>query len=116
MPVYEAPGDPDDGVGENDAGGDYDGPRQSYNFAPGYRGVVYRADVPDWGRRASISTPVSRLQYAQGYAKLPRALQGASKTSALTCGFKPGFVSFFIMLTPGTWRSPSTQHFEKSSS
>ncbi|KAI1418707.1 DUF159-domain-containing protein [Hypoxylon sp. FL1857] len=24
-------------------------PRQSYNFAPGYHGVVYRADVPDWG-------------------------------------------------------------------
>jgi hypothetical protein len=24
-------------------------PRQSYNFAPGYHGLVYRADVPDWG-------------------------------------------------------------------
>lgn len=24
-------------------------PRQSYNFAPGYHGIVYRADVPDWG-------------------------------------------------------------------
>ncbi|KAK2606046.1 hypothetical protein QQS21_003564 [Conoideocrella luteorostrata] len=24
-------------------------PRQSYNFAPGYHGVVYRADTPDWG-------------------------------------------------------------------
>lgn len=31
-------------------------PRQSYNFAPGYHGIVYRADVPDWGagpRRSS---------------------------------------------------------------
>ncbi|KAI5860130.1 DUF159-domain-containing protein [Durotheca rogersii] len=24
-------------------------PRQSYNFAPSYHGIVYRADVPDWG-------------------------------------------------------------------
>ena len=26
-----------------------DAPRQSYNFAPGYHGAVYRADTPDWG-------------------------------------------------------------------
>lgn len=38
MPVYDAPADEGDGA-----------PRQSYNFAPGYHGVVYRADVPDWG-------------------------------------------------------------------
>jgi putative SOS response-associated peptidase YedK len=38
MPVYDAPDD--------DAAGS---PRQSYNFAPGYHGIVYRADVPDWG-------------------------------------------------------------------
>jgi putative SOS response-associated peptidase YedK len=38
MPVAEAPDD--DGE---------DAPRQSYNFAPGYHGIVYRADTPDWG-------------------------------------------------------------------
>ncbi|RDW62718.1 hypothetical protein BP5796_11020 [Coleophoma crateriformis] len=38
MPVYEAPEDEGD-----------DTPRQSYNFAPGYNGLVYRADVPYWG-------------------------------------------------------------------
>ncbi|CAD6440263.1 9e6e13ce-4a85-4376-b594-61e473f0c496 [Sclerotinia trifoliorum] len=38
MPVWEAPDD--EGIGA---------PRQSYNFAPGYHGIVYRADVPDWG-------------------------------------------------------------------
>ncbi|KAJ8122787.1 hypothetical protein ONZ43_g1106 [Nemania bipapillata] len=48
------PDDPDDGNDEDDENdedgrGRYDGPRQSYNFAPGYQGVVYRADVPDWG-------------------------------------------------------------------
>ncbi|KAL6703653.1 hypothetical protein ACN47E_009427 [Coniothyrium glycines] len=35
MPVAEAPGDED--------------VRQSYNFAPGYHGLVYRADGPDHG-------------------------------------------------------------------
>jgi putative SOS response-associated peptidase YedK len=37
MPVYEAPDDDGEGA-----------PRQSYNFAPGYHGIVYRADTPDW--------------------------------------------------------------------
>ena len=35
MPVDEAPED--------------DQVRESYNFAPGYHGLVYRADVPDYG-------------------------------------------------------------------
>ena len=35
MPVTDAPDD--------------DETRQSYNFAPGYHGLVYRADVPDSG-------------------------------------------------------------------
>jgi putative SOS response-associated peptidase YedK len=39
MPVDEAPDDDDDDRA----------PRQSYNFAPGYHGIVYRADTPDWG-------------------------------------------------------------------
>jgi putative SOS response-associated peptidase YedK len=38
MQVDEAPDDEGD-----------DAPRQSYNFAPGYYGIVYRADVPDYG-------------------------------------------------------------------
>lgn len=38
LPVDEAPADQGDGA-----------PRQSYNFAPGYHGIVYRADVPDCG-------------------------------------------------------------------
>ena len=35
MPVEEAPADDD--------------VRQSYNFAPGYHGLVYRADGPEYG-------------------------------------------------------------------
>ncbi|KAL2071452.1 hypothetical protein VTL71DRAFT_12687 [Oculimacula yallundae] len=38
MPVYDAPADDAEGA-----------PRQSYNFAPGYYGLVYRADTPDHG-------------------------------------------------------------------
>jgi len=38
LPVFDAP--------EDDAD---DAPRQSYNFAPGYHGIVYRANVPDTG-------------------------------------------------------------------
>lgn len=38
MDVDDAPADEGDGA-----------PRQSYNFAPGYHGIVYRADVPDYG-------------------------------------------------------------------
>lgn len=36
-----------------------DAPRQSYNFAPGYHGVVYRADTPDWG-----AGPLSHADHA----------------------------------------------------
>jgi putative SOS response-associated peptidase YedK len=41
MPVADWPAD--DGTGA---------PRQSYNFAPGYHGVVYRADTSDRGAEA----------------------------------------------------------------
>lgn len=37
MPVEEAPDDDDGSV------------RPSYNFAPGYHGLIYRADTPDYG-------------------------------------------------------------------
>lgn len=52
MPVYDAPADEGDGA-----------PRQSYNFAPGYHGIVYRADMPDWGagpRREAKSAKAKR--------------------------------------------------------
>jgi len=38
LPVDDAPADEGDGA-----------PRQSYNFAPSYNGLVYRASVPDYG-------------------------------------------------------------------
>ncbi|KAK0709399.1 hypothetical protein B0T26DRAFT_404372 [Lasiosphaeria miniovina] len=44
LPVDDAP--EDDGE---------DAPRQSFNFAPSYHGIVYRADVPDRGAGPSVS-------------------------------------------------------------
>jgi putative SOS response-associated peptidase YedK len=49
MPVNDAPADEGDGA-----------PRQSYNFAPGYHGVVYRADVPDRGAGTSRAAHAPR--------------------------------------------------------
>ncbi|KAK3934584.1 hypothetical protein QBC46DRAFT_324872 [Diplogelasinospora grovesii] len=54
MPVDYAPPDPpDDNYPEPDNDGPEEerepAPKQSYNFAPGYYGLVYRADVPDYG-------------------------------------------------------------------
>lgn len=65
MPVYEAPDDDAD-----------DAPRQSYNFAPGYYGLVYRADVPDWG--------AGPRQHKKGEGK--SADQDATETPASTAG------------------------------
>ncbi|KAJ9156480.1 YoqW [Pleurostoma richardsiae] len=60
LPVWEAPADEGD-----------DAPRQSYNFAPGYHGIVYRADVPDWGAgprrgRGTASEATSRAKNTEG--------------------------------------------------
>ncbi|KAI0009894.1 DUF159-domain-containing protein [Xylariaceae sp. FL0662B] len=50
MPVNEAPDEDEGGEGDGDGDGEREGaPRQTYNFAPSYHGLVYRADVPDWG-------------------------------------------------------------------
>ncbi|KAI1380833.1 DUF159-domain-containing protein [Hypoxylon crocopeplum] len=60
MSVDDAPDDEGDSA-----------PRQSYNFAPGYHGVVYRADVPDWGagprsRRTNTSDEIDAGEHAEG--------------------------------------------------
>jgi putative SOS response-associated peptidase YedK len=49
MPVNDAPADEGDGA-----------PRQSYNFAPGYHGVVYRADVSGRGAGAGSGAGTAR--------------------------------------------------------
>ncbi|KAK4200784.1 hypothetical protein QBC40DRAFT_67907 [Triangularia verruculosa] len=51
LQVDDAPADDGDGA-----------PRQSYNFAPGYNGVVYRADVGERGAGAQDQEPSSSPQ------------------------------------------------------
>ena len=59
MPVYGTPADEDDDPEADDEAG----PRRSYNFAPGYRGVVYRADAPARGGGAG---PAARGRGGRG--------------------------------------------------
>ena len=55
MPIYDAPEDDGD-----------DAPRQSYNFAPGYYGVVYRAETPDTGAGNASQQGETELPDVQG--------------------------------------------------
>jgi hypothetical protein len=52
MPVAEAPDD--------------DAARQSYNFAPGYHGLVYRADGPDQGGQREGQEEKDKEEGAKG--------------------------------------------------
>lgn len=65
MPVFDAPEDDED-----------DTPRQSYNFAPGYHGLVYRADVPDHGAGAQ--------QHKSGTGEVEGAEEEAGEGGAAT--------------------------------
>lgn len=41
-------------------------PRQSYNFAPGYHGIVYRAQTPDWGAGPARHAPIGGSGHGEG--------------------------------------------------
>lgn len=115
MPVYEMPDDPDDGSDEGDGGGgrgsqSYDRPRQSYNFAPGYRGVVYRADVPDWGAGPRSRHNEQRSKDDAGTDTVPNVEEEADKQNADTSNgevhyklqaMKWGLIPFWTKRNPG---------------
>ncbi|KAK5628560.1 hypothetical protein RRF57_004275 [Xylaria bambusicola] len=121
MPIYEAPDDPDDSNDEN-AGeengeprgsGYYNGPRQSYNFAPGYRGVVYRADVPDRGAGpqsrhdgqdatdASSSSPSIGVKRPSSDAEEQHIAAGNSDLRYKLQTMKWGLIPFWTKRNPG---------------
>ncbi|TAQ86000.1 hypothetical protein B7494_g5659 [Chlorociboria aeruginascens] len=90
MPVYEAPDDEDEQA-----------PRQSYNFAPGYHGLVYRASVPDWG-----SGPVQhKSQHQNGDEEQIAAdpepeLEGSQEVRYRLQTMKWGLIPFWTKLNP----------------
>ena len=45
--------------------------RQTYNFAPGYHGIVYRADVPDYGAGPSSNEHTNAEDNHDGSAESP---------------------------------------------
>ncbi|KAL8733912.1 MAG: hypothetical protein Q9181_003404 [Wetmoreana brouardii] len=87
MPVDDAPEDDD--------------VRQTYNFAPGYHGLVYRADVPDWGaggrRHAGHE---AGHEHAQDKAKDTREVEDPKETRYKLQAMKWGLVPFWTKRNP----------------
>lgn len=94
MPVEEAPDDDD--------------VRQTYNFAPGNHGLVYRADVPDWGAGGSphdSQTPNensddAESQNAAKSAQASQQLDVAGETRYKLQSMKWGLVPFWTKRSP----------------
>lgn len=88
MPVADAPADDDD-----------QGPRQSYNFAPGYHGIVYRADVPDWGagprsHKHGDSAPEEDSE------SVSKGVEGEGETQYKLQSMKWGLIPFWTKRNP----------------
>lgn len=94
MPVEEAPDDDD--------------VRQTYNFAPGNHGLVYRADVPDWGAGGSphdSQTPDgnsddAEQQHVAKSAQESSQLDVAGETRYKLQSMKWGLVPFWTKRSP----------------
>ncbi|KAI0386587.1 DUF159-domain-containing protein [Hypomontagnella monticulosa] len=94
MSVDDAPDDDGDGDGA---------PRQSYNFAPGYHGIVYRADVPDWGagpRRQQTNTSNNTTSEEHMDGKSQDDTPGTRPTSYKLQSMKWGLIPFWTKRNP----------------
>ncbi|KAK7952297.1 uncharacterized protein PG986_008025 [Apiospora aurea] len=97
MPADAAPEDEGD-----------DAPRQSYNFAPGYHGIVYRADTPDWGagphrhaKKAGDDTEAADEAAVQVSSSSPSGGDGAgSDVHYKLQSMKWGLVPFWTKKSP----------------
>lgn len=69
-------------------------PRQSYNFAPGYHGIVYRADAPDHG------DGTARQNYETEAHKTSSETTGASVDYKLQ-SMRWGLIPFWTKRNPG---------------
>ncbi|KAI0024213.1 DUF159-domain-containing protein [Xylariomycetidae sp. FL0641] len=95
-------GDDDVDGGDNRVAG---APRQSYNFAPGYHGVVYRADVPDCGagpRKGDAKTAgATSEQEAEGVLGMENEDEGGgSGTTYQLQSMKWGLIPFWTKRSP----------------
>lgn len=94
MPVAEAPDDEGDQA-----------PRQSYNFAPGYYGIVYRADVPDWGagprqHRKGEADDTTVSSSSQPAEPTPEEAEGDSEVRYKLQSMKWGLIPFWTKRNP----------------
>lgn len=89
LPVHDAPDDEGD-----------DAPRQSYNFAPGYYGAVYRADVPDRGAQTESRAPASHPEEAATSEEEPPAEHEGAPRYKLQ-SMKWGLVPSWTKRSPG---------------
>ncbi|KAI0892330.1 DUF159-domain-containing protein [Annulohypoxylon nitens] len=92
MTVDEAPDDEGDGA-----------PRQSYNFAPGYHGIVYRANAPDWGagpRRQHANASNEAPTDSDGQDKVGHDDSTSQPTSYKLQSMKWGLVPFWTKRNP----------------
>ncbi|MCJ1385658.1 hypothetical protein MMC17_008781 [Xylographa soralifera] len=83
MPVDEAPDD--------------DEVRESYNFAPGYHGLVYRADVPDYGAGPRHIDPEHEPQINEASTT---QMENQSETRYKLQAMKWGLVPFWTKRNP----------------
>ncbi|KAL8668291.1 MAG: hypothetical protein Q9168_007078 [Polycauliona sp. 1 TL-2023] len=87
MPVDDAPED--------------DQVRQTYNFAPGNHGLVYRADVPDWGAgERSHGTRDSAGEGKQDAEEESTELETPKETTYKLQAMKWGLVPFWTKRNP----------------
>ncbi|MCJ1282749.1 hypothetical protein MMC26_002074 [Xylographa opegraphella] len=83
MPVDEAPED--------------DEVRESYNFAPGYHGLIYRADVPDYGAGPRHGNPEHGEQTEEEASMQP---ENQGETRYKLQAMKWGLVPFWTKRNP----------------
>jgi putative SOS response-associated peptidase YedK len=88
MPVDDAPKD--------------DELRQSYNFAPGYHGLVYRADGPDYGNKSLDEKDKEQAEAGEGETVNPNPAPSAEEhvTKYKLQAMKWGLVPFWTKRNP----------------
>ncbi|PNS19095.1 hypothetical protein CAC42_1831 [Sphaceloma murrayae] len=87
MPSEECPEDDDSTI------------RQSYNFAPGYHGLVYRADVPDSGAKKTKDTDEGTAKSTESTETAPNGL-ATTQTRYKLQGMKWGLIPFWTKRSP----------------